>query len=62
MRQRMTQRVADYLKSAYDRRVRRHAFYEDLGYGGKQLVQLSRIAADALNRISRTARDALDAS
>jgi hypothetical protein len=50
MRQRMTERVADYLRLEYERRIRRHAFYEDLGYGGKQVVLFSRIAADALNR------------
>jgi hypothetical protein len=43
MRQRMTEHVAEYLKAEYDRRIRRHAFYEDLGYGGKQVVLFSRI-------------------
>jgi hypothetical protein len=42
--------VADYLKAEYERRCRRHAFYEDLGYGGKQVVMLSRFAADALHK------------
>lgn len=32
-RQRMLNRLADYFRAEYDRRVRRHAFYEDLGYG-----------------------------
>jgi hypothetical protein len=47
-RQRMVSRVADYLKSEYERRVRRHAFYGDVGYGGKQVVALTRMAADAI--------------
>ena len=37
-RQRMLNRLADYLKAEYDRRIRRHAFYEDLGYGGKSVA------------------------
>jgi hypothetical protein len=50
MRQQMTTRVADYLKAEYDRRIRRHAFYEDLGYGGRQVVMFSRMAADSFGK------------
>jgi hypothetical protein len=50
LRQQMTRRVADYLKAEYDRRCRRHAFYGDLGYGGKQVVMFAQIAADALGK------------
>jgi hypothetical protein len=48
LRQQMIVRVADYLKAEYDRRVRRHAFYGDLGFGGKQVVTLARAAADEI--------------
>jgi GTPase SAR1 family protein len=44
-RQRMLNRLADYFKAEYERRVRRHAFYEDLGYGGKLVVQATRYVA-----------------
>jgi hypothetical protein len=50
VKQQMTERVANYLKAEYDRRIRRHAFYEDLGYGGKQVVYMTRIASDLLNK------------
>lgn len=49
MRQKMIRCVADYLKSEYERRVRRHAFYADLGYGGKQVVYMTKVASDTLN-------------
>ncbi len=41
-RQRILNRLADYFKAEYDRRIRRHAFYEDLGFGGKTIVEASR--------------------
>ncbi len=44
-RQRTIHRMADYLKAEYERRVRRHAFYADLGYGGKVVMQGAEIAA-----------------
>ena len=50
VKQQMIERVANYLKAEYDRRIRRHAFYEDLGYGGKQVVYMTRIASDLLNK------------
>jgi hypothetical protein len=50
VKQHMIERVSSYLQSEYDRRVRRHAFYADLGYGGKQVVSMTRIASDLLKR------------
>jgi hypothetical protein len=47
-RQRMLNRLADYFYSEYDRRIRRHAFYDDLGYGGKTVMHVSRIVADQI--------------
>ena len=37
-RKRTLNTLADYFASEYDRRVRRHAFYADLGYGGRGVV------------------------
>jgi hypothetical protein len=50
VKQQTIERVANYLKAEYDRRIRRHAFYEDLGFGGKQVVSMTRIASDLLNK------------
>jgi GTPase SAR1 family protein len=36
--------TANYMAGEYDRRRRRHAFYDDLGYGGKIVVQSTQIA------------------
>ena len=47
-RQRILNKLADYFKAEYERRVRRHAFYEDLGYGGKAMVYASRLVADRI--------------
>jgi hypothetical protein len=47
-RQRGLKRLADYFTSEYERRARRHAFYEDLGYGGKNVMLISRTIADTL--------------
>ncbi len=49
-KQRTLNRLADYFKTEYDRRIRRHAFYEDLGYGGKAVVSASRLVADGIGR------------
>jgi hypothetical protein len=43
-RQKILEMSLAYMRAEYDRRVRRHAFYEDLGYGGKHLVQSMDIA------------------
>jgi hypothetical protein len=45
-RQRMLNRIADYFTAEYDRRIRRHAFYDDLGYGGKSIVNAARLVAE----------------
>jgi hypothetical protein len=45
-RRRGLKRLADYFEAEYQRRVRRHAFYEDLGYGGRNVVLWSRNVAD----------------
>ncbi len=44
----------NYFRNEYDRRCRRHAFYADLGYGGKALVQA---ISDALGAIRRARYD-----
>jgi hypothetical protein len=49
-RQRMLNRLADYFKAEYDRRIRRHAFYEDLGFGGKTIVEASRFVAEQIGK------------
>ncbi|MGA7453679.1 MAG: hypothetical protein WBW73_21200, partial [Rhodoplanes sp.] len=49
-RQRMLNRLADYFEAEYDRRIRRHAFYADLGYGGKMVVEASRLVADQIGK------------
>jgi hypothetical protein len=49
-RQRMLNRLADYFKDEYDRRIRRHAFYEDLGLGGKAVVDATRFVADQIGK------------
>jgi hypothetical protein len=50
IKQQMIGRIATYLKEEYDRRIRRHAFYEDLGYGGRQVVSMTRTASELMNR------------
>ncbi|HZR60024.1 MAG TPA: hypothetical protein VFA80_03575 [Xanthobacteraceae bacterium] len=50
VKQQMIVRVASYLQTEYARRTRRHAFYEDLGYGGKHVVNMTAIASDLLNK------------
>ncbi len=49
-RQRILNHLGDYFKAEYDRRVRRHAFYGDLGYGGKSVMQASRLVADQIGQ------------
>ncbi len=44
-RQRIINRVAEYFRAEYERRVRRHAFYGDLGYGGKHVTQAAETVA-----------------
>jgi GTPase SAR1 family protein len=48
VKQRTLNRLADYFKAEYDRRIRRHA--EDLGYGGQAVVSASRLIADGIGR------------
>lgn len=36
---RILEKLRDYLRLEYQRRVRRHAFYEEFGYGGRHLLQ-----------------------
>ena len=48
-RQRIVQQMSDYMLAEYKVRCRRHAFYDDLGYGGKMVVQSMDIA---LNRLT----------
>jgi hypothetical protein len=49
-RQRMLNRLSEYFKAEYDSRVRRHAFYEDLGHGGKTVVEASRFIAEQIGK------------
>jgi hypothetical protein len=34
------EKLRDYLRLEYQRRTRRHAFYEEFGYGGRHLLQM----------------------
>jgi hypothetical protein len=49
-RQRILNSLADYFRTEYERRVRRHAFYDDLGFGGKGIVTASRQVAEQIGR------------
>jgi hypothetical protein len=49
-RQRMLNRLAEYFKAEYHRRIRRHAFYEDLGYGGGAVAEASRFVAEQIGQ------------
>ena len=49
-RQRVLNRLADYFEAEYNRRVNRHAFYKDLGYGGKAVTTASRQVADEIGK------------
>ena len=49
-RKRTLNTLADYFASEYDRRVRRHAFYADLGYGGRGVVAATRSVADQFGK------------
>jgi hypothetical protein len=49
-RQRILNKLADYFAAEYDRRVRRHAFYDDLGFGGKGIMTASRLVADQIGK------------
>jgi hypothetical protein len=49
-RQRILNSLADYFRAEYDRRTRRHAFYDDLGYGGKGVMYASRLVADQIGK------------
>jgi hypothetical protein len=43
-RQKILEMSLAYMRGEYERRTRRHAFYDDLGYGGKVVVQSTDIA------------------
>jgi hypothetical protein len=49
-RQRILNSVAEYFEAEYDRRVRRHAFYGDLGFGGKAIMEASRLIASRIGK------------
>ncbi len=49
-RQRILNELAHYFEAEYERRVRRHAFYEDLGFGGKSIMSASRQVADQIGK------------
>lgn len=44
-------KLRDYLRLEYQRRTRRHAFYEEFGHGGKHLVQMIENAHDYLESV-----------
>ncbi|MFZ3351722.1 MAG: hypothetical protein WA268_12715 [Xanthobacteraceae bacterium] len=46
-RQRILAQMVTYARAEYARRLRRHAFYEDLGYGGKHVVRSLETAYNA---------------
>ena len=45
--------LTGYFKREYERRCRRHAFYEDLGFGGRSLVRCAEEALDHLRSLDR---------
>jgi len=51
-RQRVISRMAEYFRAEYERRIRRHAFYADLGFGGKNVVEAVEQAAKQINTLS----------
>jgi hypothetical protein len=53
-RQRILNNLTDYFEVEYERRVRRHAFYGDLGFGGKGVVNASRLIADYIGRLPQS--------
>lgn len=42
-------KIADYFEEEYERRVKRHAFYREFGYGGRAIVAASQAVLDHLN-------------
>lgn len=48
---RILKTLRDYLRPEYQRRTRRHAFYEELGHGGKHLLQAVEKAHDYMEAL-----------
>jgi hypothetical protein len=49
-RKRLVERLSSHLTHEYERRMRRHAFYGDLGFGGWEVVTAVQSIADRLNK------------
>jgi hypothetical protein len=49
-RKRVVERLSEYFRGEYERRVRRHAFYADLGFGGFEVVNAVQSVVDRLNK------------
>jgi GTPase SAR1 family protein len=47
-KRRIAERVAVYFREEYERRLKRHAFYEEFGHGGRFLVQATQEAFERL--------------
>jgi hypothetical protein len=48
-RKRVVERLSEYFRGEYDRRVRRHAFYADLGFGGFEVMNTVQSVVARLN-------------
>lgn len=48
-RKRVVERLSEYFRGEYDRRVRRHAFYADLGFGGFEVMNAVQSVVARLN-------------
>lgn len=51
---RILKNLRDYLRLEYQRRTRRHAFYAELGHGGRHLLQMVENAHDYMEGILKT--------
>jgi hypothetical protein len=49
-RKRMVEQLSEYFRQEYERRVGRHAFYADLGFGGFEVVNAIQSVAARLNK------------
>lgn len=55
-RRRILEQMHAYVVAEYDRRCKRHAFYDDVGYGGKMIVQSIEVALGRLSGTSQVRR------
>jgi len=53
---RIAEKLSEYLKAEYERRCRRHAFYQELGRGGRALVSAAERSLDHLRNLKKRPR------